>query len=61
MRELSDELCRARGLSVIEHPIGHTPRNIHIAERNNEPTKYNLMRQAIDESISMSCHPKDFI
>lgn len=61
MRELSDELCRTQGLSVIEHPIGHTPRNIHIAERNNEPTKYNLMRQAIDESISMSCYPKDFI
>lgn len=61
MRELSDELCRTQRLSVIEYPIGHTPRNIHIAEKNNEPTKYNLMRQAIDESISMSCHPKDFI
>lgn len=61
MRELSDELCRARGLSVIEHPVGHTPRNIHIAEKNSEPTKYNLMRQAIDEAISMSCRPKDFI
>jgi len=61
MRELSDELCRAQGLSVIEHPIGHTPRNIHIAEKNREPTKYNLMRQAIDEAICMSSHPKDFI
>lgn len=61
IRELSDELCKAYGLSVIEHPVGHTPRNIHIAEKNSEPTKYNLMRQAIDEAICMSSHPKDFI
>ena len=61
MREFSDELCKSQGLSVLEYPIGHTPRNIHFAEKNNEPTKYNLMRQAIDEAISMSSHPKDFI
>lgn len=42
-RELSDELCREYGLTVIEKPRGKTPRNIYFAEKRGEPTKYNLM------------------
>ena len=52
-RELSDELCREYGLTVIEKPKGKTPRNIYFAEKRGEPTKYNLMRQAMDEAMEM--------
>lgn len=52
-RELSDELCREYGLTVIEKPKGKTPRNIYFAEKRGEPTKYNLMRQAMDEAMKM--------
>ena len=52
-RELSDELCREYGLTVIEKPKGKTPRNIYFAEKRGEPTKYNLMRQAMDEAMEI--------
>ena len=52
-RELSDELCREYGLTVIEKPKGKTPRSIYFAEKRGEPTKYNVIRQAIDEVMKM--------
>ena len=52
-RELSDELCREYGLTVIEKPKGKTPRNIYFAEKRGELTKYNLMRQAMDEAMEI--------
>lgn len=52
-RELSDSLCRENNLTVIEKPKGKTPRSIYFAEKRGEPTKYNLMRQAMDESMEM--------
>lgn len=52
-RRLSDELCSEYGLIVIEKPKGKTPRSIYFAEKRGEPTKYNLMRQAIDETVEM--------
>ena len=52
-RELSDELCREYGLTVIEKPKGKTPRNIYFAEKRGEPTKYNLMRQVMDEAMKI--------
>ena len=52
-RELSDELCREYRLTVIEKPKGKTPRNIYFAEKRGEPTKYNLMRQAMDEAMEI--------
>ena len=52
-RELSDELCKEYGLTVIEKPKGKTPRNIYFAEKRGEPTKYNLMRQAMDEAMEI--------
>ena len=52
-RELSDKLCEKYELSVIKNPKGITPRNIYFAEKRGEPTKYNLMRQAIDEAMEM--------
>lgn len=61
LRRLSDEICRENGLSVIEKPLGKTPRQIHFAEKNGEPTKYNLMRDAIDESVALSTNMETFM
>lgn len=59
-RKLSDEICRENGLSVIENPGGRTPRSIYLAEKNGEPTKYNLMREAVDKAIQMSMTMEQF-
>lgn len=63
LRNLSDELCKEYGLSVIEtNGKSKAPsRTLYFAEKNNEPTKYNLMRTAIDEAIKISPTPKEFI
>ena len=63
LRNLSDELCKEYGLSVIKTD-SHTKslsRTLYLAEKNNEPTKYNLMRTAIDEAIKISPTPKEFV
>lgn len=52
-RELSDELCEKYNLTVIKNPKGKTTRSIYFAEKRGEPTKYNLMRKAIDETMEM--------
>ena len=54
LRNLSDELCQEHGLTVIENPKGKTPRPIYEAEKRGEPTKHNLMREAIDTALSVS-------
>lgn len=60
LRSLSDNLCRAHRLSVIQNPAGKTPRSIYFAEKNGEPTRYNLMRSAIDDAVAMSFTDKQF-
>ena len=50
-RELSDSLCFEYGLSLIRNPSGKTPRSIYFAEKNGEPTTFNVMREAIDFAI----------
>lgn len=60
LREVSDRLCKERELSVIENPRGRTPRSLYFAEQRGEPTKYNLMREAIDDAISMSTNIEMF-
>lgn len=60
LRRLSDDLCRENGYSVIEKPRGKTPRPIYMAEKNGESTRYNLMRDAIDEAIALSTDMNDF-
>lgn len=52
-RELSDNLCRKYGLTVIEKPTGRTPRSIYFAEKRGEPTKYNVIKKTIDEVMEM--------
>lgn len=58
-RELSDNLCESYQLSTIKNPRGKTPRNIYFAEKNNEPTKYNLMRDALDVALKVSVDGND--
>lgn len=63
LRNLSDELCQEYGLSVIEinNKSKSPSRILYFAEKNNEPTKYNLMRTAIDEAIKISPVPQEFV
>ncbi len=63
LRNVSDELCKEYGLSVIEtdNKSKSPSRALYFAEKNNEPTKYNLMRTAIDEAIAISPTPKEFV
>ena len=49
--QLSDDLCREYHLSTIQNPKGKTPRSIYFADRNGEPTRYNLMREAVDAAL----------
>ena len=59
LREASDRLCREQEFSVIEKPSGHTPRSIYFAEKNGEPTHYNLMREALDEALGICLEHRD--
>jgi hypothetical protein len=55
LRDMSDRICREHGLPVIEDPQRHkTARSLYFAEKNGEPTRYNLMRQAMDKALSLS-------
>lgn len=59
-RRLSDEICQEKKLSVIDHPKGKTPRALYFAEKNGEPTRYNLMREAIDRAAGMTKSMEQF-
>ena len=61
LRDTSDEICREHGLSVIQNPKGKTPRNLYFAERAGDPTRYNLMKKAIDEAREISPSWEDFV
>ena len=58
-RQLSDELCKEYQLSTIKNPKGKTPRSLYFAEKNGEPTKYNLMREALDAALKVSVDGND--
>jgi len=58
-RQLSDDLCREYQLSTIKNPKGKTPRSIYFAEKNGEPTKYNLMREALEAALKVSVDGND--
>lgn len=53
-RALSDKLCEEHNLTVIKNPTGKTPRSIYFAEKNGEPTTFNVLREAIDYGIEHS-------
>ena len=55
IRRTSDRICKEHGLSVVKNPQRHkTARSVYFAEKNGEPTRYNLMRRALDEALTMS-------
>lgn len=54
LRDTSDRVCKKHELSVIKNPDGKTPRVIYLAEKAGQPTRYNLMREAIDYAVSCS-------
>ena len=58
-RQLSDDLCKEYQLSTIKNPKGKTPRSIYFAEKNGEPTRYNLMREALDAALKVSVDGND--
>ena len=58
-RQLSDDLCKEYQLSTIKNPKGKTPRSIYFVEKNGEPTKYNLMRKALDAALKVSVDGSD--
>lgn len=60
-RDLSDSLCEREHLTVIANLQNKISRTLYYAEKNGEPTKYNLMREAIDKALNISCSPKEFI
>ena len=62
MRELSDDICRKYGLSVIENPSnGRTKSYDEIeAERNGNMTKDDIFKHDIDECIKLAMTEKDF-
>ena len=47
--------------AVFQKSHNKTSRTLYYAEKKGEPTKYNLMREAIDKALSISCSPKEFI
>lgn len=58
-RQLSDDLCKEYQLSIVKNPKGKTPRSIYFAEKNGEPTRYNLMREALDAALKVSVDGND--
>ena len=62
MRELSDNLCREYGLSVIENPgpSKHISRYEYMEEKAGKVTKNVIFRRDIDECILLSENENDF-
>ncbi len=62
LREVSDNLCREYGLSVIENPKGRSYKNyaLYMAEKNGEWTKDAIIKRDIDECILLSVSSKGF-
>ena len=62
LRQTSDEICKAHGLSVVEKPHKYEREEIYeaMASRAGMPTRLNRAREAIDEAISKSCTMREF-
>ncbi len=55
LAKISDEICKAFSLSVIENPKGkRVPLPIYKMEQNGAPTRCNLAKEAFDEALSRS-------
>ena len=54
LRAMSDRICKEHGLSVLQNPQRHkTARSVYFAEKNGEPTRFNLMREALDKALAL--------
>lgn len=61
MRETSDRICLEHGLSIVEDPRGKgVSQYLYNLEKAGMPTRYNVARQAIDESIALSLNIEEF-
>ena len=61
LRDTSDRICREHGLSVIENPKGRRVSTyVYRIEHAGMPTRYNVARQAIDESVALSLNIEEF-
>lgn len=61
MREVSDRICRERGISVIENPE-HRGKNHgqFAAEKNGKPTHSQMIRYDIDRAVAASLTEQEF-
>ena len=61
LREMSDRICQAHGLSVIKNPKGQRVNTyLYKMERAGMPTRYNVARKSIDEAIALSLTIEEF-
>lgn len=62
LRQISDELCREYGLSVIENPKKRSrkPYDLYMAEKNGEWTKDAIIKRDIDECILKTTSERSF-
>ena len=61
MRKVSDELCVAHGLSVVEKPKKAPRRVQYLAEKNGEWHGYDLLKFHIDDCLSRSSTIRIFV
>ena len=59
-RDLSDELCRKYGLSVIGKDHSDHTRKKSMSERSGKPSKFNLIRETVDRIMEISYSMDDF-
>lgn len=59
LRDASDRLCQEYGLSVIEHGHKAPSRPIWLDEQSGKPTRYNLIREALDAAFKVSVDGND--
>ena len=61
LRETSDRICLDHNLSVVVKPRGKgVNQYVYKMERAGMPTRYNVARQAIDESLALSLTIEEF-
>lgn len=62
LRQISDDLCREYGLSVIENPKSKSrkPYDLYMAEKNGEWTKDAIIKRDIDECILKTTSERAF-
>ena len=61
LRDTSDRICLEHGLSVVKEPKGkRTGTYLYKMEKAGMPTRYNVARQAIDESVALSLTIEEF-